>query len=457
MAYTTYNLAALGAYVRNLTGVFSTDILTDGILYGYINEAYSELSRQQEWTWSNTASPAAALASGSDVPAFNAQYHPLLAYKAAATVLVTQADDTPRAQEYLAIYKSIVLSLIQDDLQIAITGDVINTGDYTDYSKLVKFVRQLINVYDGTVSNTYIENKLKDEYKLLADAFTWSWTYGTGNLTAIAEYAKILAYSAAAKLSAELGAPEQLTKAYMLEYADILERMKRTTLYTLQTVAPSTLAQLRVYTRSLMGNYSKDIPDVLINTWLNEAYTLLQNQRDWKWLQVETSVSVTAGSSVINLPAGSTGKIMGIYVVNENGLSIDPVTQRPTLHDVDENTDKYFFSTTSAGVITIAPAPTENITVKIRYVKNGDLMSTDASTTLLDTQFVNILAYRAAIKGYLFSPDANKKILEIYVQQERDMFDAIISYYNLDHNTDTFQLGIRGVEERKYIPYFRVN
>lgn len=457
MAYTTYNLTALGVYVRNLTGVFSTDILTDTILFGYINEAYSDLSRQQEWTWSNTASPAPALASGTDTPAFNAQYHPLLAYKAAATVLVTQADDTPRAQEYLAIYKSIVDSLIQDDLQIAITGDVINTGDYTDYTKLVKFVRQLISVYDGTVSNTYIENKLKDEYKILADAFTWTWTYGTGNLEAIAEYAKILAYGAATKLSAELGANEQLTKSYAAEYNDILDRMKRVTLYTLQTVSPTTLAQLRVYTRSLMGNYSKDIPDVLINTWLNEAYTLLQNQRDWKWLQVETSVSVATGVNTITLPAGATGKIMGIYVVNSNGLSIDPVTQRPTLHDIDDNNSRYFFNTTSSGVITISPTPTEPLTVRIRYVKNGDLMSTDASTTLLATQFVTILAYRAAIKGYLFAPDANKKILEIYIQQERDMFDAIVSYYNLDHNTDAFQIGIRGVDERKYIPYFRVN
>jgi len=457
LAYTTYNLTALGVYVRNLTGVFSTDILTNDILYGYINEAYSDLSTQQEWTWSNTASPAAALASGTDAPAFPAQFHPLLAYKAAAVVLITQADDTTRAQEYLSIYKTMVDALRQDDLQIAITGDVINTGDYTDYSKLVKFVRQLTSVYDGSISNTYIENKLKDEYKILADAFTWSWTYSSGNLSAIAEYAKILAYGASAKIAAELGLPEQLTKAYLLEYSDILDRMKRVTLYTLQTASPTTLAQLRVYTRSLMGNYSKDIPDVLINTWLNEAYTLLQNQRDWKWLQVETEVAVASGTSVITLPAGGTGKVMGIYVINTNGLRIDPVTQRPTLHDIDDNNDKYFFSTTPAGVITIAPTPTENLTVRIRYVKNGDLMSSDASTTLLATQFVTILAYRAAIKGYLFAPDANKKILEIYIQQERDMFDAIVSYYNLDHNTDAFQIGIRGVEERKYIPYFRVN
>lgn len=45
------NLAALRLHVRDLTGVFSTDVVSDTLLTTWINESYNEVARERDWDW----------------------------------------------------------------------------------------------------------------------------------------------------------------------------------------------------------------------------------------------------------------------------------------------------------------------------------------------------------------------------------------------------------------------
>jgi hypothetical protein len=44
-------LAELRTYVRDLTGVYSTDLLPDALLDRWLNESYSEINRANDWPW----------------------------------------------------------------------------------------------------------------------------------------------------------------------------------------------------------------------------------------------------------------------------------------------------------------------------------------------------------------------------------------------------------------------
>jgi len=44
-------LAELITYCRDLTGLYSTDLLPDTLVTKWLNESYSELNREQDWPW----------------------------------------------------------------------------------------------------------------------------------------------------------------------------------------------------------------------------------------------------------------------------------------------------------------------------------------------------------------------------------------------------------------------
>ena len=45
------NLTTLRSYVRDLTGVYSTDLLSDALLDRWIQESYTEVNRADDWPW----------------------------------------------------------------------------------------------------------------------------------------------------------------------------------------------------------------------------------------------------------------------------------------------------------------------------------------------------------------------------------------------------------------------
>ena len=183
------NLSALRSHVRSLTGIQSTDILSDADLTVFINETYQEICREADWPFNRAETtlnvttgvaeynlPAgvgevqiasiaslsndtnrrqlrprnryatddspgpvstgypyeyscwrrkimffptpdqaealtiryftsvADLASGTDLPVFDAKFHTIIAYGAAVRVLVREGDDTERRSYYQGLY-----------------------------------------------------------------------------------------------------------------------------------------------------------------------------------------------------------------------------------------------------------------------------------------------------------------------------------------------------------------
>jgi len=180
------NLSALRQHVRDLTGVYSSDVVSDTLINTWVNEAYNEVARERDWDWLEQThsglvpAPVAGihtinltngtrrvlsaylindngqveemsqvpeldhienddpkvsydvnfsgvfrftpeqrtdltvkirytrtnvnLATNTDVPSFDEQFHVMLAYRAAVKVLQFLSDDTQRAETFLNEY-----------------------------------------------------------------------------------------------------------------------------------------------------------------------------------------------------------------------------------------------------------------------------------------------------------------------------------------------------------------
>lgn len=217
------NLSDLRQHVRDLTGVYSSDVVSDALINRWINESYNEVSRERDWDWlessySATVPAAVAgvhtvnlangsrrvisayivnsngsveemintpnfdhvepdtpkvyydvnfsgvfqftpeqpddytvkvhysqagveLATDTDVPAFDAQFHSLLAYRAAVSVLQFLSDDTKRSEFFMSEYSSLMsgmyslYELDHDSRTFQLGEDGVNTRKYFPWFK----------------------------------------------------------------------------------------------------------------------------------------------------------------------------------------------------------------------------------------------------------------------------------------------------------------------------------
>lgn len=159
------NLSDINTYTRDLTGVYSTDVISDALLNRWINESYRELARLQTWPWL----PVSDLSSGTDVPAFDNEYHHVLAYRAAARVLRFQADDTTRGEAYIQEYQAIVQDLLKAYLP------ALATGQSGTLAQLRRITRDLSGIYDDSVSDAMLNRMINESYNELAVSKDWDW------------------------------------------------------------------------------------------------------------------------------------------------------------------------------------------------------------------------------------------------------------------------------------------
>ena len=163
------NLTELSAYTRDLTGVQSTDVVTATLLTRFINEGYKELARRQGWPWL-TGGTVTDLSAGGDSPAFDAEFHAVLAYRAAVKVLAFVADDTPRAQAYLEEWKS----LVEDMDSYYLSGQA--SGVSSTLTQLTRLVRDVTGLYDNDmISDAMIKVYINNAYNELARMRDWDW------------------------------------------------------------------------------------------------------------------------------------------------------------------------------------------------------------------------------------------------------------------------------------------
>jgi hypothetical protein len=475
-----YTLANLRTYVRDLTGIYSYDIVTDAFINRTINDVYFELAVSQNWSWSASV-PANGLTTDASYPVFPATYHSILAYRTAAEILRQQGDDTERATTYDTQANDLQTLLYVQDLPGTVDGAV------STYAELVKLVRQLVSIYDNSLTNTYIQNKLIEEYQQLNEGYNWPWksdggfpaaptsvsylngSYQRKGISASSSstfnFAKILAYGVATKIAAETG-KEALVAPLQAEYDSILNEMTRTLLtYGKKTVSALltdnnalNLENLVELSRQLIGDYSSDIPNGLLQQWVLDEAVNLAMEKDWPFLRSYATVVLAPGQNQITV---SELDILSAYVVNTTSGDSEEVKHRPHLLDVSQNNNKYYYTCPDKQTIIISPVPTQTETFNF-YTRNYSSIGVDNGSAnayvLFSPLFKMLIPYRVAIKGIAFSPNQNNKaLIQIYQEQAYKIFENMVSYYMNEKNMETIQLGVQGVEDRKYIPYFRVN
>lgn len=170
------NLVELSDYTRDLTGVYAKDVVSDTLMYRWINESYFELARRQTWPWLPVSTLVATPSPTS--PAFDAEFHQVLSYRAAIKVLRFTADDTPRSEAYTQEYNSLVGDMENQYL----SGQA--TGTSATLTQMVRLVRDLTGIYDkDVVSDAVVKVYLNNAYNEVARLRDWDWLENTESVS----------------------------------------------------------------------------------------------------------------------------------------------------------------------------------------------------------------------------------------------------------------------------------
>jgi hypothetical protein len=451
------NLAALILYTRDLTGIYSTDVVPDSLVTRWLNESYFELQRRSTWPWTATE-----LSTNTDVPAFDAQFHAILAYRTAIKILNFTSDDTSRAEGY-----SIEAGgLLADMERYYLSGEA--TGSYATAGALVRLTRDLTGVYDAdTISDALLLRWVNDAQLELARQRTWPWS---GSVTVMspsdapafssssnAQFNHILAYRAAARVALMLGDEGGRMEQFGGEYNALLSDMERFFLAAAATGATNNVSAMTRMVRDLTGIYSnQSLPDSLILVYLNNAYNELSRRHDWDWLEATHEVPLPApagGAHQLSLPNG-TRRIMEAYIVFKNG-DVQEMVNVPNLARIEVNDSNIYYDVDYGGNVVIRPVQSDNeATLKFRYLRANVDLVTGTDVPSFDTSFRLILPYRAAVTVLSqFSP--NDPRIESYEAEFMSLYQGMYTMYELVHDNRSFQLNEDGTRTRRYYPWFR--
>jgi hypothetical protein len=185
--------AELISYVRDLTGIYSTDLVPDTLLSRWLQESYSELNRESDWPWVNT------IATGS--------------LAIGATYFALTSSSYGRIKELTFTYPNGSIE------QIVSRKGLIQTTDGDD---------GFFYDYDETNGRVTLS-------KATTETLTWKIVYlkdvstiaSTGKATLIPEeFEGILAYRAAAKLLQHQADDSKRAEFLLNEYVLMLETLK---------------------------------------------------------------------------------------------------------------------------------------------------------------------------------------------------------------------------------------
>jgi hypothetical protein len=446
-----YTLSTLRTYTRDLTGIYTTDIISDDLLGAWINEAYFEIARMHKWSWAVSVNRL----SNSQTPVFPEQFHQVLAYRAAVTVLRFESDDTKRSEFFMNEYSTLVADMYKDDLQknaYAVTNTM---------AGLISNVRTWLDDYSDRISDELIEERIMDVYDELYEGATWSFSKtpfpGMGW-----DYTRVLVFGAAGRLGGLASKGSDFVASMQSEFGLAMEEMKTHFLLTGTATAQTTRGNLRQLVRSVTGIYGKSIPDTLINAWINEEYQVLAAERNWAWLEQLHQVDLASGVSTFTLPNGSrkileffvVEKLSGSTNVQDNVSSKDIVYAVASVLDVEANGARYVYDIADGGVVKISPTPTNDVTIRVRYVIETPQLTSDSSTPAMAEKFRSLLAYSAAVKVCLYS-SAPQNIVDLCNSSATSLYASMYNEYQLSHSTEPLQIGGSGLETRKYLPWFR--
>jgi phage protein U len=428
-------LAQLRSTVRYLVSDYSPGI-PDALLTQWINETYDEVERVAQWPWS---AQKVALVAGTDQPVIPAEFRPVLAYRTAAKVLVSQNDQTNRLQEYQNQSDALIASMLTVLLPSQATGTVVTLG------QIRTTARFMLGNYSKTVSDAMLTQLINEAYDEVERAQQWPWAATKTTLTADShtpvfevQFRPMLAYRAAFKALTFLGDDSPRVQRYADEYVALLESLATHYLPAATVAAVGTLSELRATVRDIAGQYSKDVTDNLIDRLINQSYGELSRHKPWPWLERTVTVAVPADVDTVVLPDAAR-RILNVYVVDEHG-EVSQATPVPHVLDVEASSQVLRYDTSDEGNLTLAPVPERPVTLRIRYVIRTLELVAGSDTPAFDPQYGLVLAYHAAAKLFGLQGDKSGRA-DTLLNEARILVVGMESEYLTVHDSSPFQLG----------------
>ena len=185
------NLAQLVQYVRDLTGVYSTDLLSDDLIKQWLDETYSEVNRAEDWPW------LLGDASGTLAP---------------GSTTITLTNGSSRVREFAIQYPNGVLYQVPSRFS---SFQTIDGDDELFYDVSVSGVITLSKALNDPV--TYRVSYIKAA-PTLSDSLPQASAFPI-------EFEPLLAYRAAAKTLKFQADTSDRYDSYFMEYATMLEAM----------------------------------------------------------------------------------------------------------------------------------------------------------------------------------------------------------------------------------------
>lgn len=200
-----------------------------------------------------------------------------------------------------------------------------------------------------------------------------------------------------------------------------------------------TLTELKNYVRDLTGVYSTDLlSDALLERWLAEAYSELNQSDDWPWMVLEASGTLTAGATTITL-ATSAGRVKELAVTYPNSVIEQVVPRRGLIQTVDGD-DGYFYDLNSSGNIVLSKAFTENVTYKVVYIKTSPTLQSAGKASEIPAEYEGILAYRTASKVLRSQADDTDRS-DFYLQEYASMLADLVKQLITEDDLGPIQIG----------------
>jgi hypothetical protein len=504
-AYPRLNRAALRAAVRELTAIHSTDIVSDARVNDLLNARLYEINaiadtipslwpsvlspitpitvvesgvtyRYPGWRWDNTTQFPTDVqtdlymeSDGDTPPWLNGSHDMALVYGAAADVLKYVNDDSARVAEFTTKFNNLRDTIFRDEFINHNSRLVTFEFDPTDANgnalQQISLAIYALNLIGQTVAvdafyeiSVPLAREVLNQLDEMWSAFRWPSPM-TKAFNSFAPYVEVFAYGAAARHASFMGADEAKVQALLAGFNSRKDALLREKLYSVSGILnSSTIGNATSQVRALLQDFSNDLPENLIYSWLNIAFQTLAQERAWPWLEFTANLSFAAGANNVDLTSlGMSNRVLNVYEVRYNGAGdvIDSEIVYPVPHTLDGKVGdaKYTYDVVE-GFFIVSPTPTETTYFRVRFIVNTPSITGPSSLIYFDPRFSDILAYRAAVIGSAWS-DYGKKMREVFQDTADKLFEGIVSFYMLDHSTEPMQLGGSALETKKYLPWFR--
>ena len=533
--YPRLTRANLRSLVREITGILSVDVITDARINEWLNESLYNINaigdnlgvnwhtglspwgpvlvqdvsgtgvfyRFPGWEWDDTtAFPSGVKAnlymeSDADTPPWNdGHFDALLAYDTASRVFKQIADDTARATEYEAKFTELGNILFRNkflshNARFIDEYSTANSGAnafISLYLKTLMLLGDMVSIDSALDISNIVRYSVTNEYWALTNAYKWPFAVTTySGLFSFAPFIDIFSYGAAARIAGERGMPEMVVKSLQENYDLRLDALKTKYLVpTYLATKPTTVATVRAQVRGMLGEHTNNLSDAMIDTFIDDAYMQIVNERNWNFLETFAIVPVIPGvyeyPILTNIGYTPARRILNVYKVTDpssqvsnedvygDSASVETVNRIPHVIDGLINNSKYRYDmrqgtviveiagiqyTVPCGKLYLSPEPAEEFYLKVRLIAEPQSLLTAGSQVMFDNQFIRVLVYGAALNIISFTSFGDKKLIQMFAKQVEDIKTQMYRYYELDNSTDAFTIGETGLSLPKYVPHFR--